>query len=93
MNKRYADFLDVSTPEENVKDFTISYRETDVYIPYHEADRLDLIADKYYGSAEYWWVILCANDYQLEFDIEPGEILRVPYPLNEVIAEIRKQVK
>lgn len=93
MNKRYADFLDVTTPEENVKKFTISLRDTDVYIPYHDADRLDLISNKYYGAPEYWWIILSANDYQLEFDIEAGEILRIPYPLNDVIAEIRKQVK
>lgn len=93
MSKRYADFLDVSMPNENVKDFTILHRDTDVFIPYHEADRLDLISDRYYGSPEYWWVILSANDYQLEFDIEAGEILRIPYPLNEVIAEIRRQVK
>lgn len=93
MNKRYVDFLNVLTPEENVRDFEILHRDTDVYITYHEADRLDLISDKYYGSPEYWWIILSANDYQLEFDIEAGEILRVPYPLNDVLGEIRKQVK
>ncbi len=65
-------------------------RESDIYITYNSADRLDLISYRVYDDPKYWWVILAANGYQLEFDIESGEILRIPIPLSDVLSDIRK---
>jgi len=65
---------------------------SDVYITYISSDRLDMISNRIYGDPQYWWVILAANGYQIEFDIEYGEILRVPYPLADAINSIRKNV-
>lgn len=43
-------------------------------------NRLDLIADKFYGSAIYWWAIAKANINCLfdPFDIPIGTSLRIP---------------
>ncbi len=66
----------------------IKNRETDVYIEYSEINRLDLISNTYYSDPTYWWVILHANDYSIEFDIEPGELLRIPLPLKLALSDV-----
>ena len=45
------------------------------------ADRLDLLAFKFYGDQIYWWVLAVANGMELiqtEFNV--GLILRIPSP-------------
>lgn len=42
-------------------------------------DRLDLLAYKYYGDAQLWWVILDANPkYMTPFEIPIGVSLLIP---------------
>lgn len=49
-------------------------------------DRLDKISKKYYNSPHYGNLILMANpEYSLEFSIEDGAILRIPFPLEAVL--------
>ena len=72
---------------------TVVDRETDLYIPYNGADRLDTISYRVYGDPQYWWVILAANEYQIEFDIIEGEILRIPYPLTDVLNDMRDNIE
>jgi len=81
-----------NVPPPNTPPYKILDRETDVFLTYNSADRLDLISNRVYGSPNYWWVILAANNYHIEFDIEAGEVIRVPYPLADVLNEIRNQV-
>lgn len=48
-------------------------------------ERLDNVANKYYGDPLLGWVIMCANpDWDNEFDIPIGTKLRIPYPLQRV---------
>ena len=71
----------------------ISERDTDIHIEYCIGDRLDRIAYKFYGSTTYWWIILLANpQYAIEYDISIGDIIRIPFPLNDVLQEIRSQL-
>jgi hypothetical protein len=38
-------------------------------------------------------VILWANpEYFIEFDIPPGTVIRIPYPINDVLSEITQQL-
>jgi len=66
----------------------IKIRETDIYIEFIGTDRLDLISNRIYTTPEYWWLILRANGYSIEFDIEEGELLRIPYPLRLALSDI-----
>jgi len=91
--RRYKDIFGMSIPSNNVPSFVVTENSTDIYINYSYADRLDNIAGRIYGAPEFYWVILDANGYSAEFEIEPGEILRIPYPLERVIDDIRKQSK
>ena len=44
-----------------------------------ETDRLDILATKYYGNPQLYWVILEANkQYRCELDINIGDTLIIP---------------
>jgi len=66
----------------------IEYRESDIYLTYSETSRLDVMSNSIYNSPKYWWVILHANGYAIEFDIRIGELVRIPYPLNLALIDI-----
>lgn len=73
---------------------TIVDRETDLFINYNAEDKLENIAYRVYGDASLWWIIMLANsEYTMEYEIEPGETIRIPLPLNSVITELRSQVE
>jgi hypothetical protein len=43
-----------------------------------EGDRIDLIAYRYLGRADLWWVICDYNDVFLPLELELGSVLRLP---------------
>lgn len=44
-----------------------------------EDDRLDNLAERYYGDPQYWWFILDANPrYMEEYEIKNGDVLAIP---------------
>ncbi len=49
---------------------------------YHQltsSDRLDLLAQQYYGDPALWWHIADANPEVLTWDVlTPGQIIRIP---------------
>lgn len=49
--------------------------------------RFDSLSYKYYGDPNYGWLILLANAKygSLEFDINDGVSLRIPYPLDSAL--------
>jgi hypothetical protein len=50
--------------------------------------RLTSLAFKYYGDAEYWWVIGFINKKPLDFHYLHGDIVNIPYPLESVLTAI-----
>lgn len=55
-----------------------SPRPDDVFHTVVEGDRIDLIAYRYLGSAELWWIICDYSDIFLPLGLEIGSILRIP---------------
>jgi hypothetical protein len=53
-------------------------------------DRFYKLADKYYGDSRYWWVIAWYNQVPTESHIETGQVLRIPTPLNKILALLRE---
>lgn len=41
-------------------------------------NRLDIISDKFYNNASYWWVIALANNIIDPFSIQINTVLRIP---------------
>ena len=54
--------------------------ENDVYVLTEETDRLDLLANQFYGDPSLWWVISIANKSlpQNSLVLEAGIQLRIP---------------
>lgn len=48
-------------------------------------DRLDNLAYKHLGSGEYWWVIALINNLGWSFGFEEGQILKIPFDVQDVL--------
>lgn len=79
--KIYRQILDdENTYLETFNQFEIEESEKDIYheVQNSEANRLDIISNKYYGSPDYYWAIALANNFIDPFCVKPGDIIRVP---------------
>lgn len=69
-------------------DIKIEELSSDIYIRYNKNTmRFDNLSYKYYGDSNYAWLILMANPQygSMEYSIEDGVSLRIPYPLQTAI--------
>lgn len=58
----------------------------DIYVATQTGDRLDLLANQYYGSPAYWWIIANANNiHDGKLGLKDGTILRIPANHMELI--------
>lgn len=48
-------------------------------------DRLDQLAAKYLGDGSYWWVIALMNDLSWGLKFQPGQILKIPASIEDVL--------
>ncbi len=55
-----------------------SPRPDDVFHTVVEGDRIDLIAYRYLGRAELWWIICDYNDIFFPLELPVGQVLRIP---------------
>jgi nucleoid-associated protein YgaU len=70
----------------------ISPEDDDYYIITVEGDRLDLLANQYYGDSSLWKVIAIANNNVNKGSIFPprGIQLRIPHNYNRVLELIEE---
>lgn len=90
---RYSNLITNNQTMLPVPGITISSRTTDKFVQYNS--RLDVVASSIYGQGNevYTWLILLANpQYFLEFDISRGTVIRIPFPLNDALAEYNQSV-
>ena len=65
---------------------TLEPSNNDYYIIAREEDRMDLIANDFYGDPTLWWVIAMANDLPGDsMFAPPGFQLRIPGNLNDAL--------
>lgn len=50
----------------------------DIFHTVVEGDRIDLIAYRYLGRAELWWIICDYNDIFFPLELEAEMVLRIP---------------
>lgn len=53
-------------------------------------DRLDLLAYRYYGDEEYWWVIALSNRILDPFSLVVGTKLRIPVDAKTILDKVRR---
>ena len=65
----------------------------DIYAMSRVGDRLDLIAYRFYGSTELWWIIAIANKDIIRRDsysLKPGLEIRIPINIESIIEDFEK---
>jgi nucleoid-associated protein YgaU len=84
MKDRYRN-IDITRNEDNNRIYKsillpeIKRRLGDTYIIGKSTDRLDLLANKYYGDARLWWIIAEANKLgKGSFAVPAGKQIRIP---------------
>lgn len=73
----------------------IPIESSDLMITYDRMTmRFDNLSYRYYGNANYGWLILQANPHwgSMEFSIPDGVTLRIPYPLTSAITRYENAV-
>jgi len=78
----------------NMPPIQIDRRGTDKYIEYNRnLTRIDRISGNVYEDETLGKIIMWANpEYDYEFNIPNGTILRVPFPKNAVLQEITQKI-
>jgi len=47
-------------------------------------DRFFKLAHEYYGDPEMWWVIAWFNQTPTESHVDPGDLIYIPSPLDQI---------
>jgi nucleoid-associated protein YgaU len=51
-------------------------------------ERLDVIAHRFYGDEEYWWVVALANRISDPFSLTVGRRLRIPIETKAILDKL-----
>jgi len=63
--------------------------DSDIFVVSNIGDRLDLLANIYYGDVTLWWIIAQANNIgKGSLNIKPGTNLRIPQNIEDVYSEM-----
>lgn len=93
---RYKSFITESGKLKTVPFIKIPNRDSDKYVYWNRYNsRMDLLSNQYYGDPSYGWLILQANPHlpSLEYMIDNGEQIRIPFPLEVVISQYENDIK
>jgi len=67
----------------------IPKRDDDVYIVTQGGDRLDTLANQFYGDSSLWWIIATANNiHDATFAVDAGTELRLPMNFRNIESNI-----
>lgn len=65
--------------------------DKDIYIVTQTGDRLDTLANQFYGDSSLWWIIATSNNiHDATFAVSDGTILRIPENYIEIINNFEK---
>jgi hypothetical protein len=66
----------------------IPIKDSDKYIAVTRGQRLDTLADQYYGDTSLWWIISKANKLSgSEIQLDPSKTYRIPLSIDTILAE------
>lgn len=69
----------------------IKPNDNDLYIISQQSDRLDILANKYYGDSSLWWIIAVANNLNdASLSIESGIQMRIPSNVSKILNDLEK---
>lgn len=66
-------------------------KESDIYVRTTIGDRVEMLAFKYYGDVNLWWLIAEANAVgKGSFAIPAGSLIRIPTQYDDVLEEFNR---
>ena len=68
----------------------IPLKDSDIFVPVSEGARFDMLAQKYYGDSNLWWIIAKANGYSHESRPKPGDRIRIPRNISVILDEFKR---
>lgn len=97
--KRYANINIITNQNQNLSTLGVQYRKPnfypeiplssdDIYVITNFGDRLDLMANQFYGDSTLYWIIAAANPDEVNFGslfLTEGTQLRIPTDINEIL--------
>ena len=64
----------------------IPLKDTDIFIVPVDGDRLDGLAQRYYGNSSLWWIIAQANKISRgQIGLNPERRIRIPIEIDDII--------
>ena len=67
----------------------IPIKDSDIFVYPVYGDRFDIIAQKYYGDSNLWWIIAKANELSRgELSPNPGFKLRIPTEIDDILEAV-----
>ena len=93
---RYKSFVTDNGNVKTVPFIRIPKKKSDKYTYWDKMNsRMDLISYQYYNDPNYGWLILQANPQlpSLEYLIDDGAQIRVPFPLELTISQYENDIK
>ena len=88
--KRY-ETTPIKTDKSGIRVYSTTYYpdipldDSDEFISVIDGDRVDLVANRYYGDVSLWWVLAKANGIKGKAALTPGDVLRIPGNINRII--------
>lgn len=69
----------------------IPLKDSDIYIVTQTGDRIDTLANQFYGDSSYHWIISTANNiHDSNIGFPDGTILRIPKDYLEIVNKLNK---
>jgi len=92
---RYEIFKNQNGTTDQLPYVTLPANSSDKYETWKAGfSRLDKVAKRYYGNEFFDFLILWGNpQYISEFDIEDGDLIRIPFPLEKVKTDYETELK
>ena len=62
-------------------------------VVWKETDRMDIMAQDFFGDARYWWIICLMNDLVFPFSYEllPGSLIKIPNDVNTILSLVKQK--
>ena len=69
----------------------IPIKDSDKFVAVSRGQRLDMLADQYYGDTSLWWIISKANNLSgSEIQLDPSKTYRIPLEIETVLTEFNE---
>ena len=86
LHESYSDRRGIATKYGTTIYETVDPRDSDIHIITQDGDRLDLLANQFYGNHELWWFIGRVNNITT-MNVPVGTPLRIPITTEQARGE------